>query len=73
MLPDDLVVFTKEHHAWLVSAGQAKAGPNSPSSRLRYVGRIIEVGYGYVTVRWLGSEKVQKYFPDNLELLRRRS
>lgn len=65
MNPDDTVVYTADHHEWLLKAG---LWPSSHIRRTDYVGRIVALEpNGLVRVMWAhGRELV--HLPENLEV-----
>lgn len=66
---DDIVVYTKSHHEWLRQAQTV----NTYATRLGHTGRVLEVGDGFTRVHWTDTDRVSCHFPDNLEVLRRRT
>ena len=81
---DDLVIYTQGHYDVLVSYALVREETarrtdilgrviyDKVDRRKQIVGRVLEVGEGFVRVLWLGADKISCHFPDNLQVLRRR-
>jgi hypothetical protein len=70
MSPGDSVVYSADHHRWLVSAGR---WPLGLGGRHRCVGTVEEVDdRGRVMVIWPSPQapvaRLQLHFPENLEV-----
>jgi len=69
MEPDDIVIFTRGHYDVL---REYQVVREISDRREQRIGRVMEVGDGFVRVLWIAADKMTCHFPDNLQVLRSR-